>query len=53
MKTKNEKYVDFLKKIFKCKHSFIECRGLGGGWKFEYCNKCGITKSILDQLNKI
>ena len=27
-----------------CKHSWVECQGIGGGWVFQRCNKCGITK---------
>jgi len=29
--------------ISDCKHSFVEAHGIGGGYVFQYCNKCGIT----------
>ncbi len=28
----------------KCKHSYIDAHGVGGGHIFKYCNKCGKTK---------
>jgi Zn-finger protein len=36
-------YVDLDKKG-KCEHSWCDAQGVGGGYIFDYCNKCGITK---------
>lgn len=29
-----------------CKHSFVKAQGIGGGYVFNYCNKCGATEQI-------
>jgi hypothetical protein len=33
-----------LDKGASCSHSFTDAVGVGGGYIFRYCNKCGITK---------
>lgn len=27
-----------------CEHSWCSCSGIGGGYVFDRCNKCGVTK---------
>ncbi len=39
--------VDIIDELnFNCEHSYIDAQGVGGGYVFKYCNKCGKTKSI-------
>lgn len=39
----NEETIAELAWSENCEHSYIDAQGIGGGYVFKYCNKCGRT----------
>lgn len=37
-------YDNELKPFINCDHLYVKAQGIGGGYIFLYCNKCGATK---------